>query len=200
MPNAPTPAAILCDGCGLPATPDHLRARTARLEQATRHRPFHIGLLLVCTAPPPNPADDIYVWEQNSASAESRVYIQSLFACVGIAPEKSPTDQLADLQRRGVYVARLTECPLTDNAPATNLAAKYGPVLVKRITYSYKPRQIALLSPVADGLSGLLQSAGFGDRLVAAGKGIKIPALNDAPALAKVRATLGKAISAFEAP
>jgi hypothetical protein len=199
MPSIPTPATILCDGCGLPATPDHIRQRMARLELATRHRPFHVGLLLVSTAPPVNPADDIYAWEQNSASPKSRRYIQSLFACVGVSPDKSPADQLSDLQRRGVYVAYLVECPLPDNASKTDLAANYGRTLVKRITYSYKARQIALLAPTADGLANLLSTAGFAEKLVANGKGIEIPAPDDATALAAVRALLGKAIAASEA-
>jgi hypothetical protein len=198
MPNTPTDAPILCDSCSLPADAEHIRARMARLEEATRHRPFHIGLLLIRTAPPANSADDIYAWEQQTASPEAHAYIQSLFGCVGIAPEKNPTQQLADLQRHGVYVARLVECPLPENTPTNNLAEKYGPTLIKRINFSYKPRQIALLSPVAPGLSDLLIKSGFSDKLVSNGQGIEIPAPNDAPAIAKVRATLTKAIAASE--
>jgi hypothetical protein len=198
MPNVPTPSPILCDSCRLPATPEHIRARMARLEEATRHRPFHIGLLLVCTAPPNNPADDIYAWEQQSASPESNAFIQSLFACVGVAAEKNPIQQLADLQRHGVYIARLIECPLPENAPTKDLATKYGPTLVKRVNFSYKPRQIALLSPAATGLADLLIAAGFSDKLVSNGQGIEIPSPNDARAVAKVRATLTKAIAASE--
>ncbi len=199
MPNTPTPSPIICDSCGLPATAEHIRARMARLEEATRHRPFHIGLLLICTAPPPNPADDIYAWEQQSASPEANAFIQSLFSCVGVAPEKNPTQQLADLQRHGVYIARLVECPLPENAPTKDLAAKYGPTLIKRINFSYKPRQIALLAPAANGLADLLIKANFSDKLVSNGRGIEIPSPNDTPAVAKVRTTLSKAIAACEA-
>jgi hypothetical protein len=198
MPNAPTPSPILCDSCGLPADAEHIRARMARLEEATRHRPFHIGLLLICTAPPTNPADDIYAWEQQGASEEAHAFIQSLFACVGVAAEKNPTQQLADLQRHGVYVARLIECPLEEIAPTNDLAAKYGPTLIKRINFSYKPRQIALLAPAANGLADLLIKANLSDKLVSNGQGIEIPSPNDAPAVAKIRATLTKAIAASE--
>jgi len=198
MPNVPAPAPILCDSCGFAANPEHIRARMARLEEATRHRPFHIGLLLVCTTPPSNPADDIYAWEQQCANPEAQAFSQSLLACVGVAPEKTPTEQLADLQRRGVYVARLIECPLPEGSPKSDLAAKYGPTLIKRITYSYKPRQIALLAPVVPGLADLIESAGFGAKLVDHGKEIEIPSLNDSSAVSKVRAILGKAIAASE--
>lgn len=198
MPNATAPAPIPCDSCGLPASPNHIQQRMARLELATRHRPFHIGLLLICTAPPLDFADDIYAWEQQSASPEAHAYIQSLLACVGVDPEKNPAAQLADLQRRGVYIARLVECPLSENATTKDLAAKYGPTLVKRIAYSYKPRQIGLLAPVAPGLAEFIRAGEFGERLIADGKGIQIPALNDAAGLAAVHAILGKAIVASE--
>jgi hypothetical protein len=198
MPNTPTPSPILCDSCATPATPEHIRARMARLEEATRHRPFHIGLLLISTAPPANPADDIYLWEQQSAGPEAHSYIQALFACVGVAPEKSPTQQLADLQRHGVYLASLVECPLPQGASTNDLAAKFGPTLIKRINFSYKPRQIALLSPVANGLPDLLVKAGLSDKLVASGKGIEIPSPDYAHGIAKVCATLTKAIAVSE--
>ena len=199
MPNSPAPSPILCDSCSTPATAEHIRARMARLEEATRHRPFHIGLLLICTAPPANSADDIYAWEHQSASPEAHAFIQSLFACVGVAPEKNPTQQLADLQRHGVYIASLVECPLPENAPTNDLAAKYGPTLIKRINFSYKPRQIALLSPVANGLADLLIKAGFSDKLVADGEGIEIPSSPDHTAgIGRVCAILTKAIAASE--
>jgi hypothetical protein len=199
MPNTPTPSPILCDSCGLPATPEHIRARMARLEEATRHRPFHIGLLLISTAPPANSADDIYRWEHQSAGPEAHAYIESLLACTGVAPEKSPIQQLADLQRHGVYLASLVECPLPQGTPTNDLAAKYGPTLIKRINFSYKPRQIALLAPAANGLPDLLIKAGFADKLVAGGKGIEIPAPDYAHGIAKVCAILTKAMAASEA-
>jgi hypothetical protein len=37
--------AILCDGCGQPATPEHIAERIHRLELATRYRPIHIQVL-----------------------------------------------------------------------------------------------------------------------------------------------------------
>lgn len=199
MPNTPTPSPILCDSCGLSADAEHIRARMSRLEEATRHRPFHIGLLLISTAPPANPGDDIYTWEHQAASPEAHSYIQALFACTGVAPEKSPTQQLSDLQRHGVYLASLVECPLPQGTPTNDLAAKYGPTLIKRINFSYKPRQIALLAPVANGLADLLIKAGLSDKLVAHGKGIEIPHPDYAHGIAKVCATLTKAIAASEA-
>jgi hypothetical protein len=162
----------------------------ARLELATRYRPVHIGLLLVCTAPPASPADDLYAWEQQQASGDATAYIQGLLQIVGVPLSLAPSAQLADLQRRGVYLARLVECPLEQDSALENLAERYSPVLVKRMTYSYKPRQIALLVPVAPGLAELLRTAGFGDLLIQGGQGIEVPSISDVAAITQIRALL----------
>lgn len=162
----------------------------ARLELATRYRPVHIGLLLVCAAPPASPADDLYAWELQQAGAEAREYLEGLLQVVGVSREKSPAEQLAEFQHLGAYLARLVECPLPQAASLEPLAAQYGPTLVKRITFSYKPRQVALLSPVPPGLPEILRGAGFGDQLAASGRGIDVPAPDDAAAIARVRASL----------
>src|SRR5215472_9195783 len=60
-----------CDGCGLPATQEHIGARIRRLELATQYRPIHIGILFVALAPPPRPEGDFY------APAQSREFSDS---------------------------------------------------------------------------------------------------------------------------
>jgi hypothetical protein len=187
----PAPRPILCDSCGKPASPDHIRERMARLELATRFRPVHISLLLVCSAPPALPGDDLYAWDQQAAGEDASRYLRSLFQVVGAGATKDPAAQLAEIQRRGIYLARLVECPLEKDASLNALGMQYGPVLVKRIAYSYKPRQIALLAPVAPNLIDLLRAAGLDDRLVSGGQGIRLPAPEDEDAIARVRASLG---------
>jgi len=186
---------ILCDSCGQPTSPEHIRERLARLELATRYRPIHIGLLLICTAPPASLVDDLYAWEQQGAGPKARDYLQGLFQCVTSGGGNSPGGQLSELQRGGVFLSRLVECPINLNSSASgsnneNLATLYGPVLIKRIQYSYKSRQIALLAPVALGMADLLSKAGFGPQLIAAGQGIEIPAAGDVAGVAHVRALL----------
>lgn len=197
MNAPPVKSPILCDSCGQPASPEHIRERLARLQLATRFRPVHISLLLVCTAPPANLADDLYAWDQQSAGREARTYIEGLFNLVAPSPTNNSALQLAEFQRRGVYLASLVECPLPAGPPdsrnvadSQDLAARYGPVLVKRIAHSYKPRQIALLSPMAPGLAHLLRTAGFGPRLIADGQGIEVPSPDDAVGIARIRALL----------
>src|SRR5216683_5747450 len=51
---------ILCDGCGLAASAEHIAARMERLELATRFRPIHINVLFVALQPMPRPEDDFY--------------------------------------------------------------------------------------------------------------------------------------------
>lgn len=189
MPSAQAQP-ILCDSCGLSASPEHIAARLARLELATRYRPVHISTLLVCTAPPARIEDDLYSWENNAASPESRSYLASLLACAGISLEKSPADQLAEFQRIGFYLTRLVECPLDPRADVGDLAKRYGPTLIRRIQLSYKPRRVALLDPVAPGLTGLLHSQ-LENLMLNSGQGIAIPSSSsDFAAVAHVHALL----------
>lgn len=174
MPVAPTPQPIRCDSCGNPASAEHIRDRLARLQRATRWRPIHISLLLICTAPPERPEDDLYATDLGEPSLGARAYINGLFQYLGIAPAASREDQLTELQRNGTYIARLIECPLAPNASLDNLAARYAPELLKRIEFSYKPKKIALLDPVAPGLAQLLLNSKFGSLIENNGKGIDI--------------------------
>lgn len=195
MPSA-EPRPISCDSCGLSASPQHIADRLARLQLATRYRPVHISTLLICTAPSARIEDELYSWENNAASPDSRSYLASLLSCAGIAPEKSPAEQLAEFQRLGFYLARLVECPLDPPAKQANLALRYGPTLIKRIQLSYKPRRIALLDPVAPGLAEALIAAGLRDSLVNAGQGIVIPEnAVDSLAIAQARAALSTVFS-----
>jgi hypothetical protein len=190
MPASQGSDPIRCDSCGRPASPEHIHDRMDRLQLATRYRPIHISLLLVCAAAPHRAADDLYAWEQQGASAEASEYLAGLLQSVGVDAGRSPAEQLTEFQRRGAYLARLVECPIEGDADFDRLAAVYGPVLVKRILHSYKPRHIALLDPVAPGLADTLRAAGLGNRLVADGEPIRIPGANDPRAIARVRALI----------
>jgi hypothetical protein len=160
------------------------------LELASRYRPIHIGLLLVCTAPPSAIADDVYVWERQEAGAEAREYLEGLFLSLGIGAEKSPAELLAEFQRRGIYLARLVECPLGGAALTESTSERAAEIMVKRINLSYKPARIALLAPVALGLNDALRAAGLGEKLIAGGKGIEIPSPADSAGIERARKIL----------
>ena len=57
MTNSTT---ILCDACGLTASPLHIAERVQRLERATRFRPVHIEVLFVGHDPAARVEDDFY--------------------------------------------------------------------------------------------------------------------------------------------
>ena len=120
-----SPNFLPCDGCGLPASPEHIAARLRRLELSTRFRPVHIGVLFVALAPRACPEDDFY------GPAESKEFADPFLEALEIhsSREKAGPEsdvraaysaRLAEFRRRGYFLAYLSECPLLENEePAT---------------------------------------------------------------------------------
>lgn len=180
-----------CDGCGRASTPEHIAARIARLQWATRFRPIHIQVLFVALAPQASPE---IVSRPDNLDGEGAAFPPSavedysaLLDGLGIAEPTATAGaesqagsflaRLNEFQRRGFYLAFLAECPLqSDSTTATSgealrkdaveLCTTYGPTLLKRIRYSYKPKQIALLSPALGALVPMLEQAGLGQTLL----------------------------------
>jgi hypothetical protein len=171
----------LCDGCGQPATPQHIARRLRRLELATRFRPIHIGMLFLAEAPPARVEDYFYSYDAAGAaerSRPSRVFLESLFEGVGISREEGKSDEacLGEFQRRGFFLADALECPWeeiksgpgaeAEQSGGFELWQRIAPILVKRIQFSYKPRHMVLLSARMRHLIPVLQQAGLGERLL----------------------------------
>ncbi len=186
---------ILCDGCGQPATPDHIAERVRRLELATRYRPIHVQVLFLSDAPAVGIENDFYnavgpggFGNTNTRSAEHR-----FFEALDIHPraENRYEECLTEFQRRGYFLTFAVECSrnltlqtdLASDSPAQlagSLVERLGPAVVKRIQFSYKPRFIVLLSLGTEPLIGVLQEAGLGNRLVlSSGKTIHWPLTSD---------------------
>jgi hypothetical protein len=72
-------SSILCDGCGLPASPEHIAARMERLELVTRFRPIHIRVLFVALDPMPRPQDEFF------RPPESRQFFDSLLSALDVS-------------------------------------------------------------------------------------------------------------------
>ncbi len=130
----------MCDGCGLPASPEHIAARMERLELVTRFRPIHIHLLFVAFDPMPRLEDDFY------KPPESRDFFDSFLSAMNISPDaegRGPHPETADIssqaestgrdagpamllefQRRGYYLTYLSECPVTPEHSADVHAAR----------------------------------------------------------------------------
>ena len=71
-----SPNYLPCDGCGLPASPDHIAERVQRLELSTRFRPVHVGVLFIALMPPIRPQDDFY------AAAEKNDFFDPFLAAL----------------------------------------------------------------------------------------------------------------------
>jgi hypothetical protein len=189
----------LCDGCGLPASPEHIRQRLARLEAATRFRPIHIGVLFLIPSPPEGP--DFYDPSPRPLGAR-----ELLLDALGIAaPSEAPggdgaaaiESRLSDFQRRGFYFASLSECPLPESA-ASQALSRLGPTLLKRIQFSYKPKSVVLLSGALAPLLPMLAAAGQGIRVLPQGTPLAWPRRGDLSGEAAFRA--GCACIATAAP
>ena len=140
------PSEISCDGCGQPASPEHIARRLRRLEWATRHRPIHLHTLLLGAISPQTPAEFLNSPEEAHSGEAS-----NLIAAAGISAAGKSTDTiLSEFQRRGIYLTHVLECPLDvpssgadslNNALTTRL-----PTLFTRIRRSLKPKRLAFIS------------------------------------------------------
>ena len=159
---------LVCDGCGRPASPEHLAARFRRLELATKFRPVHIAILFVALAPPPQPEDDFY------GPPESKEFFEHFLDALAIPGQPSQSRpasdasttasaRLVEFQRKGYYLAYLSECPITGTEePAATTISILAPTLVRRIRLNYRPRQIIVLGQELAPLTEVLRSAGIG--------------------------------------
>jgi hypothetical protein len=159
----------VCDGCGIPADDAHIRCRIERLELATRFRPIHIQVLLIDAAPPARAEDYFYrpAGNREDRSKTSRRYFNEIVKCSGFAPSSEVTEDsaLAEFQHRGFYLAHALECPIE---PADALSAaieRAGPILIRRIEKSYKPKYVALLSASLAKVIPLFERSELRDRL-----------------------------------
>jgi len=137
---------ILCDGCGRPASSEHIARRLQRLEWATRYRPIHLHTLLLGAISPQTQAEFLYSPEQTH-SAEAA----NLLCAAGISTSGKSADAIqSELQRRGIYLTHVLECPLEGPSSGpdflTNILTMRLPTLFTRIRRSLKPKRLAFVS------------------------------------------------------
>jgi hypothetical protein len=188
-----TSISIACDGCGLPASPEHIAARMERLELVTRFRPIHIQVLFVALDPMPRPQDEFY------GPPESRQFFDSLLSALDISthaepnPAEAAAANLLEFQRRGYYLTYLSECPLpvpnstsenADGRAASECISRLAPTLVKRIRFNYKPKYVALLGTNLTPLIEIFEQSGIASLLLLdEGAPLTVPSAGDAPSL-----------------
>jgi hypothetical protein len=137
---------ILCDGCGQPASSEHIARRLQRLEWATRYRPIHLYTLLLGAVSPQASAEFLYSPEETHTGEAA-----NLVAAAGISVAGKSADAIqSEFQRRAMYLTHVLECPLAvpsvgadflNNTLITRL-----PMLFTRIRRSLKPKRLALIS------------------------------------------------------
>jgi hypothetical protein len=137
---------ILCDGCGQPASPQHLARRFQRLEWATRYRPIHLQTLLLGAASPATDAEYLY----SSATAHTGE-AERLLTAAGTSLADPIAEVLhAEFQRRGVYLSHVLECPLDSNSrkesPLNALLDSRLAAVFTRIRRSWKPKRLVFIS------------------------------------------------------
>jgi hypothetical protein len=163
-----SPNYLPCDGCGLPASPQHIAERVRRLELSTRYRPVHMGVLFVALAPTARLEDDFYAPPESKEFFDPclealEIPLSALRTAPGPDTHAADTARLAEFQRRGYYLAYLAECPIPENGePAASTIARLGPTLIRRIRFNYKPKHIAPLGQELYPLVDMLRVAGIG--------------------------------------
>jgi len=169
-----------CDGCGLPASPEHIATRVRRLELSTRFRPVHMSVLFVALAPPVRPEDDFYAPPESKEFFDPfldalEIYSSTDRAALGSDAQAADTARLAEFQRRGYYLAYLSECPMPENGePAASTIARLAPTLIRRIRFNYKPKHVAPLGQELFPLVDLLRAAGISP-LLTLDQGLTLP-------------------------
>ncbi len=157
-----------CDGCGLPASPDHIADRLRRLELSTRFRPVHMGVLFIALMPPIRPQDDFY------ATSDKIDFFDPFLTALEIPPAENPA-RLLEFQHRGYFLAFVSECPLRGGQEtAEAIIARLSPTLIRRIRFNYKPKLIAPIGQELAPLVDVLRGAGIGP-IVALDQGAVLP-------------------------
>lgn len=194
-----TPQPIFCDGCGIPATSEHIRERLSRLELATRFRPIHIGVLFL--TPAPEAGLDFYDASPRPPAARE-ILLDALGIPSAADPARAPAEprdssasatetRLGEFQRRGFFFASVSECPLPESSAAQTVS-RLAPTLLKRIQFSYKPKSVVLLSEALSPLVPVLAQAGQGIRILPDGATLSWPRAGDRAAEAAFRAACSR--------
>lgn len=163
-----------CDGCGDTVAPEHVRARIARLEMATRFRPLHIHAVLLLGSPPVALEDSFYQpGVARVGSAWGDQFFRAVMTACGVASSEKLADAfMLEFQRRGLFLAYVKECP----AAAGDSWEKFAEPLVRRLRFSYKPKCVLVLDRAAGEVSRLIPPESLpGIRMINPAEAIEVP-------------------------
>ena len=152
--------AIVCDGCGQTATPEHLTRRFKRLEDTTRFRPVHIQTVFLSDVSPAIEAEFLYSQTAEPFQGEAL----ALLAALQMKPEgTSRGSLLVEFQRRGSLLAHVLECP-AENCEARNVQALLDARLaaaITRLKRSLRPKRVVLFAAALAPYAERLRRAGL---------------------------------------
>jgi hypothetical protein len=183
---------LACDGCGQPATAEHIAKRLQRLEWTTRYRPIHIGAVLLGAFAPTDDAEFLYA-EAGTFAGEARDALSSS----GISPNgKTAEATLSEFQRRGFLLTYVLECPLNPGVRGSiavqALLQSRLPAWLARVRRSLRPRRVVPISRFLEPLIASLKDGELGCPLVLdSGK----PFALDAAGSREVAARLSQALA-----
>ena len=83
-----------------------------------------------------------------------------------ISPEMHEESTLIEFQHRGFYLAHARECPAERTDGLDEALERLGPVMIRRVEKSYKPKYIVLLSTSLGTLISQFERSGMSDRLI----------------------------------
>jgi hypothetical protein len=155
------------------ASPEHLAGRLRRLEWATRHRPLHVQTLLLGAVSPAADAEFVY-----ADGREFRAEAEWVLRLAGIATAEKGADAIQhELQRLGIFVAHVLECPVGTGNAGNEVTAGGGDALVEmlarrvgktlmRIRRSIKPKRVAPIGAAMDSVVGKLTPEELGCEVI----------------------------------
>lgn len=151
-----------CDGCGQPASSEHIAKRLQRLEWTTRYRPVHIGTLFVGAIAPRNDSEFLYSGGGEFAGEAGIILEAAGLSATGKAAEAT----LAEFQRGGFLLAYVLDCPLersTESSKAISAVLEERlPAVLARIRRSWKPKKLVPISRALQPVLGRLEAAALG--------------------------------------
>ena len=125
----------------------------------------------VIDAAPPARFDDYFyraAADRAQRSPDSRAYFDALVQCAGVTSDRTLNEAsaLAEFQRHGFFLIGVVECPLGHLLDPPQAVHRAAPILLRRITVSYRPKSDALLSPLTHPLVAVLQESEWAPRLI----------------------------------
>jgi|SRR6516165_4467622 hypothetical protein len=154
-------SALLCDGCGQLASPDHFARRLRRLEWTTRYRPVHIQALFLGAIAPEGESSFLYCPEGHFIGEAG-----DLLDALQIHREgKSAEIVLTEFQKRGFLLTHVLECPLAPGQTGLSAEEFLGrqlPAAIARIRRSLKPKRVVLISDELNLVAAKLREVDLG--------------------------------------